>query len=191
MREPDLVPLAGLHGRCGSDEALAAARRLAGDLDPDARVRRIEGSEGLTDDGTAARWEISFDLVDRMADLDVIVTFVREESSGRWGAGVAALDLHPFPPPGSELERMLVRGEIPRRRLPGLWRQTLAERRPLPPVMPAAGDAIARVRVDGAGLRAVEASVSRLGGPRWTVTTRTGEHVVRFEASASGWRFAG
>lgn len=171
--------------------ALAEARRLAEDLDPAARVNRIAADEGLAADGTASRWELAFDLVDRMAELDVVVTFVWEESSRRWGSGVAALDLHAFPSAGSELERMLVRGEIPRRRLPGLWRQTLAERRPLPPVMPDAGEAIARAGVDPDGLRAVEASVSRLGGPRWTVTTRTGERAVRFEGSVAGWRFVG
>jgi hypothetical protein len=57
--------------------------------------------------------------------------------------------------------------------------------------MPDAAAAISRAGADPDGLRAVEASVSRLGGPRWTVTTRTGEHVVRFEDAPTGWRFVG
>ncbi len=189
--EPELFPLPELHGRCGSAEAAASAHRLVAEVDAEARPLRIRAAEGLAPDGTASRWELTFDLPVRTGEADVVVTFVWEEASGRWGAGVGSVGVRPFPAPGSELEAMLVRGEIPRRRLSGLWRQQLAERRPLPPSMPTAAEALARVPGAAPGLRAMEASVSRTGGAAWRVSTRTGERIVRFEGTPRGRRLAG
>ncbi len=172
------IPVPELVGRCGAVEAAAVARRLAARLDPAAGLHRLVAAEGIDGDGTATRWEAHFDLPARQATLEVVVTFRWMEDSGRYGPGLAGLHELAFPPPGSELARMGERGDLSRRRIRGIWRQQLRERRYLPETIPPLGRALAAVGEPGPWYRA-EATVPRTGGPAWRLRGQT-RHQVRF-----------
>jgi hypothetical protein len=179
----DLIELEGVVGRCSSTAAAEIARQLAAGRSPQARLHRMLASEGVLVDGTATRWELGFDLVDTMSELDVVVTFTWDEARRAYGSGVASLSDRPFPPAGSELERMLVGRVVSQRRLKGIWRQHLADRPHLPDRIPDAGEALSALREQGRRLgtvRRLVAKVSRSGGPEWNITDETGEHRVQW-----------
>ncbi len=181
--DEDLVDLDGPVARCSSTAAIGIARRLAGGRDPAARLHRLAATEGISDDATATRWEATFDLPSRMATLEVVVTFVWDEDRRSFGPGVASMRTQPFPASGSELERMLVTRAVPRRRLKGIWRQHVSDRTALPEWIPDACEVLIALRGHGIAASAIHrmvASVSRTGGPGWTVTDETGEHRVRW-----------
>jgi hypothetical protein len=183
MIDEDLVDLEGPVGRCSSTAAIGIARRLAEGRDPGARLHRLAATEGISDDATATRWEASFDLPARMLTLEVVVTFTWDEDRRTFGSGVASMRPQPFPSSGSELERMLVTRAMPRRRIKGIWRQHLADRTPLPERVPDACEALIALREQGvssSGLHRMVATVSRTGGPGWTVAGEDGEHRVRW-----------
>ena len=172
------ISLPGLWGGCGSSEAVAVVRRLAARLDPTAGLFRLVAVEGLEGDGTATRWEAHFDLPGRQATLEVVVAFRWSEEESSYGEGLAVMREVPFPPPGSELAAMGERKELSRRRIRGIWRQQLRERRYLPEVIPALADVVA-VAVDTGPLRRAEAVVLRTEGPVWRVQGRR-RRLVRF-----------
>jgi hypothetical protein len=181
--DEDLIDLAGPVGRCSSTAAIGIARRLAAGRDPGARLHRLAATEGISDDATATRWEASFDLPTRMATLDLVVTFTWDEDRRAFGSGVASLRTQPFPSSGSELERMLVTRVLPRRRLKGIWKQHLADRKALPDRVPDACEALIALRDQGfaaSALQRMVATVSASGGPGWTVVDESGEHRVRW-----------
>lgn len=179
----ELVELDGPVGRCSSTAAADVARRLAARRRPGARLYRLAATEGILDDATATRWEASFDVPDRMVTLDITVTFTWDEDRRAYGSGIASVAEHPFPPEGSELERMLVARTLTRRRLKGIWRQHLADRPHLPERVPDAAEAVMALRDGGVRvgiIRTMVAKVSRSGGPLWVVTGDSGEHKVRW-----------
>ncbi len=173
------IPLPDLHGRCHTSATLEVVRRLADDLDQKAELHRLVAAEGIEADGTATRWEAHFDLPSRQTTLEAVVTFRWSEEDGAYGEGVAALREVAFPPPGSELARMGADGVLSRRRIRGVWRQQLRERRYLPPVIPPLEAALAAAGDDGPWRR-VEAVVLRTEGPVWRLQGRR-RHQIRFD----------
>jgi hypothetical protein len=187
--EEELIELDGPVGRCSSTAAVDIALRLAGRRDPAARLHRVVATEGLSADGSATRWELSFDLPALQVQLVVVVTFTYDEDRHLFGSGVAALMETAFPAPGSELERMAVSRGLSRRRVRGIWRQTMADHRPLPRPLPDAADALAHLRGAGGAVsdvRSLEASVSRSGHPRWVVTGPHGRFELRWSVRSGG-----
>ncbi len=172
------IPLAGLAGSCGSVDAARVARSLAAGLDPQAGMFRLVAAEGIEPDGSATRWEADFDLPGRQATLQVVVTFRWSEEAQTYGTGLAVLRELAFPPPGSELARMGERRQLSARRIRGIWRQQLRERRYLPERIPPLGAALAAVADPGPWRRA-EAMVPRTGGPVWRLQG-TARYRVRF-----------
>lgn len=189
MIDEQLVELEGPTGRCSSTTATEIARMLARGRDGSARLHRIVSGEGLHDDATSTRWEFRFDLPDRLSVLDVVVTFTWDEDARRYGSAVASISQTPFPPPGSELERMAVSKALSRRRVRGIWRQTLAGHRHLPACIPDASEAVRLVRSAAkplGALRSVEAVVPRSGGPSWIISGVDGRHRIRWATNGRG-----
>lgn len=189
IEHEELVELDGPFGRCSSTAAIDVARRLATRRDSGARMHKVSATEGLGGDGSSTRWEVVFDLPTRVAGLVVVVTFTYDESARSFGSGVAAILETAFPAPGSELERMAVSKGMSRRRIRGIWRQTMAGHRRLPDVLPDAADILAALGEQGhvvGELRSLDASVSRSGNPRWIATDRHGRHEVRWTVLPDG-----
>ena len=187
--DEELVELEGPIGRCSSTAATQIARVLAAGRDGSARLHRIVSGEGLHDDATSTRWEFRFDLPNRLSVLDVVVTFTFDEDARRFGGAVASISQTPFPPPGSELERMAVNKVLSRRRVRGIWRQNVAGHRHLPSRIPDASEAVRLLRSEArplGELRSVEAVVPRSGGPSWIVSGAEGRHRIRWFTSGQG-----
>jgi hypothetical protein len=187
--EEQLVELDGPVGRCSSTAAIDVARRLAALRDGGARLHRVGAAEGIAQDGSATRWEMRFDLPSNVSHLLLVVTFTYDETLRTFGAGVASLAETAFPAPGSELERIAVSNGLSRRRIRGIWRQTMADHRPLRSPMPDAADVLAELRRAGrevSDLRSLEASVSRSDTPRWVVTGGGGRYEVRWSDRIGG-----
>lgn len=189
MPDEEIVGLDGPVGRCGSRAAIDIGRRLALRREHGARLHHVSATEGVDPDGTATRWELGFDLPDRMALLLVVVTFTFDEAFRSFGPGVASLVETAFPAPGSELERMAVSNGLSRRRLRSIWRQTMADHRPLPSSLPDVSEVLTVLRSHDRDIdepRSFEASVSRAGHARWVVMTRRDRYEVRWAQRPEG-----
>lgn len=180
MNGPSEITLPELRGRCDTRAALEVAHRLAAELDAKAGLFRLVAAEGIEADGTATRWEAHFDLPSRQATAEVAVTFRWVEEAGAYREGLAVVREVTFPPPGSELARMGTEGTLSRRRIRGIWRQQLRERRYLPEPIPSLAAALTAVVGDGGPWRRAEAVVPRTGGPEWRLHGRR-RHRVRFD----------
>ncbi len=78
---------------------------------------------------------------------------------------------------------MLVTRAMPRRRHKGIWKQHLDDRTALPERVPDACEALIALRDRGSTTSAVHrmvATMSRTGGPGWSVVDVSGEHRVRW-----------
>ena len=169
MTDERVVPVPGLWGNCTSREAVAAATRIAEDIESGARPWRIATDDGCDEGGRSVRWEIRFDLPQRRSEAVVTVGFTFDETAGKHRDGVASVRLLPFPSQGSELARMALAGQISGRRLRAVWRQQMREREPLPDDFP--DSSAMALAVGKEGIRSAYARITRMRGAVWVVET--------------------
>lgn len=170
MTDERIVPVPGLWGDCTSQEAIAAATRIAEGLEPDARPWLVGTDDGCDEHGRSVRWEVRFDLPERRSEAVVTIGFTFDEKAQTHGDAVGSVRLLPFPSQGSELAKMALAGQITGRRLRSVWRQQMREREPLPDDFP--DSSVMASAVAPEEIRSAYARITRMRGAVWVVETR-------------------